>query len=126
MPDVEYMKRLAEKLERGEVPFLGANDTFEFACDQCGKCCRDREDILLSPLDIFHLSKATGKTGKEILEKYGEMPVLYAGGVMSNKLMRSALAKDRDAHFAEAEFSADNAAGVALLARLRALAEVDG
>ena len=61
----------------------------------------------------------------QILEKYGEMPVLYAGGVMSNKLMRSALAKDRDAHFAEAEFSADNAAGVALLARLRALAEVD-
>lgn len=46
MPDVEYMKRLAERFERGEVPFLEANDKFEFACDQCGKCCRDRSDKL--------------------------------------------------------------------------------
>ena len=60
----------------------------------------------------------------QLLEKYGEMPVLYAGGVMSNKLMRAELSRGIEAHFAEAEFSADNAAGVALLARLRALVEV--
>ena len=53
------------------------------------------------------------------------MPVLYAGGVMSNKLMRPSLAKGRDALFSEPEFSADNAAGVALFTRLRALAEVN-
>ena len=52
------------------------------------------------------------------IQKYGDMPILFAGGVMSNKLMRAAISMRFDACFAEPEFSADNAAGVALLCRL--------
>ena len=55
---------------------------------------------------------------EQIIEKYGKMPVLFAGGVMSNKLMRAELGKKFDAYFAGPEFSADNAAGVALLCRM--------
>ena len=51
------------------------------------------------------------------IEKHGDMPVLFAGGVMSNKLMREALKKHFRAYFAEPEFSADNAAGISLLCR---------
>lgn len=51
------------------------------------------------------------------IAKYGEMPIVFAGGVMSNKLMRSTLAGEFRAYFAEPEFSADNAAGIALLCR---------
>ena len=51
------------------------------------------------------------------LSKYGDMPIVFAGGVMSNKLMRSTLAGEFRAYFAEPEFSADNAAGIALLSR---------
>ena len=51
------------------------------------------------------------------LQKYGEMPIVFAGGVMSNKLMRGALSERFAAYFAEPEFSADNAAGIALLCR---------
>ena len=53
----------------------------------------------------------------QALQKYGEMPILFAGGVMSNKLMRIAICERFEAYFAEPEFSADNAAGVALLCR---------
>lgn len=60
---------------------------------------------------------------KQILCKYGEMPVLFAGGVMSNKLMRAELSAHLQAYFSEPEFSADNAAGVALLCRLKAMEE---
>ena len=56
---------------------------------------------------------------EQILQKYGDMPILYAGGVMSNKLMRNSLCSKFDALFAEPEFSADNAAGVALITRLK-------
>lgn len=59
----------------------------------------------------------------QILDKYGRLPVLFAGGVMSNKLMRSEISSRFEAYFAEPEFSADNAAGVALLARLKASEE---
>jgi N6-L-threonylcarbamoyladenine synthase len=60
------------------------------------------------------------------IEKYGDMPVLFAGGVMSNKLMRKGLGKSFDALFAEPEFSADNAAGISLLCRKRANTDKNG
>ena len=59
--------------------------------------------------------------GEQIEEKYGKMPMLFAGGVMSNRLMRSRLSARFDAAFAEPEFSADNAAGIALLCRAAAM-----
>ena len=51
------------------------------------------------------------------VKKYGNMPIIFSGGVMSNKLMRERLSAKFDASFAEPEFSADNAAGIALLCR---------
>ncbi len=55
--------------------------------------------------------------GADILFRTGEMPVLFAGGVMANRLMRNKLSAHFEAFFAEPEFSADNAAGIALLCR---------
>ncbi len=50
-----------------------------------------------------------------LLNKLGDMPVLFAGGVMSDKLIRDSLSKKFNAYFAEPVFSADNAAGTAFL-----------
>ena len=36
---------------------LGADDTFRFSCKQCGKCCINRDDIILTPFDLFRASK---------------------------------------------------------------------
>lgn len=57
------------------------------------------------------------KMGEQITDKYGKMPVLFAGGVMSNKYMRAKLSGKFEAYFSEPAFSADNAAGIALLCR---------
>ena len=52
-----------------------------------------------------------------ILGQYGDMPIIYAGGVMSNGIMqREISARYVSANFAAPEFSCDNAAGVAILA----------
>ena len=52
-----------------------------------------------------------------LIRKYGELPLIYAGGVMSNSMMQSEISRRYPwACFAEREFSCDNAAGVALLA----------
>lgn len=49
-----------------------------------------------------------------------EMPVLYAGGVMSNSIIKNMIAKEGfDARFAEPAFSSDNAAGCALLCAIK-------
>ena len=58
------------------------------------------------------------KLTENAFAEFGKQPVLYAGGVMSNRLIKEALQKrfHSFAHFAPPVYSADNAAGVALLA----------
>ncbi|WP_044974433.1 peptidase M22 [Ruminococcus sp. HUN007] len=53
------------------------------------------------------------------LEKYGNMPVVFAGGVMSDRIIREKLEKEFDAYFAEPEFSCDNASGLAVYAKIK-------
>ena len=54
-----------------------------------------------------------------LLKKYGNLPLLFAGGVMGNSIIRTALTRKYGAIFAEPAFSADNAAGVAVLAAIK-------
>ncbi len=52
---------------------------------------------------------------RQALEKYPGLPVLCAGGVASNQLLRQTMVKSCGAVFAEPRFSTDNAMGVAIL-----------
>ena len=56
-------------------------------------------------------------------EKMPGLPIVYAGGVMSNRFLQARLAKRANTYFAAPAFSADNAAGIALLCRRRFLTE---
>lgn len=71
-------------------------------------------DIALYALSF--IEKTLVKLTDNLREKY-DLPVLYAGGVMSNKALKTALGKFSDTYFADKAFSADNGAGAALLAR---------
>jgi len=51
-----------------------------------------------------------------VFTKFGEMPVLFAGGVSSNVILREEMERRFGAHFAQPAFSCDNAAGIAILA----------
>ena len=47
--------------------------------------------------------------------QYGEMPFVFAGGVMCNTIIRKKLENKFNAYFAEPAMSADNAVGIAVL-----------
>lgn len=49
-------------------------------------------------------------------ERFSALPVVYSGGVMSCSILKNMLA-GKDTYFAAPAFSADNAAGISLLAR---------
>lgn len=53
------------------------------------------------------------------LREYGDLPLVYAGGVMSNTIIRRAMQATYDAYFAQPDFSCDNAAGIAILTAYR-------
>lgn len=65
-------KRLEEISGSLETMKIGLDGTFTFHCTMCGKCCINREDILLSPKDIFNMAKALGLSTMKLLEKYCE------------------------------------------------------
>ena len=55
---------------------LEADDSFSFRCDQCGECCKNRNDIILSVFDICRIAKHKNMELKDVIEKYG---YLYIG-----------------------------------------------
>jgi Fe-S-cluster containining protein len=67
------------------LPTLSFDDFFEFTCKACGKCCKRREDILLSPYDLFRIAVYFNRTPQEILERYCEC---YTGGTSHFPVVR--------------------------------------
>ena len=54
------------------------------------------------------------------IEKQGRLPLVYAGGVMSDVLIRNRIiSRFEGASFAQPQFSCDNAAGTAIFAYLK-------
>ena len=87
--------------------------------------CRDMLAKGESPQDIAAFClQFIGETilamTKSALSEAGELPLVFAGGVMSDRLIRDRItALYPDASFAEPQFSCDNAAGVAISGWLR-------
>ncbi len=78
------------------------------------------EDISRFCLDF--IGKTIEKMTEYALEKYGDLPLVYAGGVMSNSIIRNRIESKFNAVFAKPDFSCDNAAGTAVLAAVKGAA----
>lgn len=88
--------------------------------NKCAKMLADGvppEDMAMYCLQYIY-SAIRGMT-LYALEKYGNFPVVFAGGVMSDSIIRKQLESEFGAYFAEPEFSCDNAAGTAIFAALQ-------
>ena len=63
------LKSIVDNLENLKI---GVDEPFRFHCTMCGKCCIDREDILLTPRDIYGMVKELQLTPPEFFKKYCE------------------------------------------------------
>lgn len=66
-----------KKIMNEEMKGLTHEDTFEFSCNICGNCCKNRQDILLSSYDVYRMSKYLNITPFELIDKYCDR---YIGG----------------------------------------------
>lgn len=86
--------------------------------------CRDRIARGEPPEEVARfclysvLAALDGMTAA-LFRRFGNLPLLYAGGVMSNTLIRRELEETYGGIFAPPAYSADNAAGIALLAAVK-------
>ena len=76
-----------------------------------------REDI--SKYVLSSICSAVDKMTEGILEEYGNLPLVYAGGVMSNTLIKDRITNKYNAYFAQPQYSCDNACGTAIFAYLK-------
>lgn len=88
--------------------------------NKCGKMLADGE----SPEDtaafcLQYIYETIRGMAWYALDKNGDMPIVFAGGVMSDRIIRGQLESEFEAYFAEPEFSCDNAAGTAVYAALK-------
>ncbi len=79
-----------------------------------GEC---KEDI--AKFVLTYISSAIFEMLVRIVDRYGDFPVVFSGGVSSNSLLQNKIKKSFDAYFPAPEFSLDNAAGCAIYAYLK-------
>jgi N6-L-threonylcarbamoyladenine synthase len=89
--------------------------------NQCRKRLADGETpSAVAKFCLASVNAAVQAMTERLLSQYGELPVVYAGGVMSNAYLKSSLQQRFGGLFAPPAYSADNAAGIALLTALKA------
>jgi len=70
---------------------------------------------LTSAYVLDYIAEAISALSKAYIDKYGETRFVYAGGVMSNSIIKTKLSSRFNSVFAEPCMSADNAVGIAYL-----------
>lgn len=101
------------KLNNGNCNLSGV----ENKCKDMFKNGASKEDICRYCID--YIMTALEKMLLYAVEIYGDLPIVFSGGVMSNSIIKKFFTEKYGAFFAEPEFSSDNAAGIAILASMR-------
>lgn len=89
----------------------------ENKCQALIKNGEKAENIALYVLNFIY--ETIKLMAEYLLEKHGDLPIVFAGGVMSNSIIREKLSKDFNCYFAEPDFSCDNAVGIAILTAIK-------
>lgn len=119
-PAGKYLEELALKSDRKfkiKPVMKGTECCLSGIENKCRKMLEngeDPEDIALFCLKSVEAALC-GMTDATLSE-YGKLPLVYAGGVMSNCIIRNTIENKYGGIFAKPEFSSDNAAGIAVLA----------
>lgn len=119
-PAGKYLEELALKSDRKfkiKPVMKGTECCLSGIENKCRKMLENGEkpeDIALFCLKSVEASLC-GMTDATLSE-YGKLPLVYAGGVMSNCIIRNTIENKYGGIFAKPEFSSDNAAGIAVLA----------
>ncbi len=70
---------------------------------------------------LCSVAESLSAMAQAVVDKYGSMPIVFAGGVSGNKMIADMLGSRFGAYFAQPQFSSDNAAGIAIYAYLKSI-----
>ncbi len=117
--ELEKLALLCDENIKAKPTVKGSDCCLSGVENICKKALVDGADKpFVAALCLKYIEEALYKMALSILEKHGDMPIIFAGGVMSNSIIRNNLIKRLNCTFCEPEFSTDNACGVAVLASI--------
>ena len=85
-------------------------------CENIFKKGEDKANIAATALD--YVTQTVIKMTRNILNSYGDLPLVFSGGVVANEYFKNEISKNFEANFASPELSGDNAVGTALLGKI--------
>lgn len=118
--ELEQLALKSSKRFHPRPSLKGADCSLSGIENQCAKMLKDgfgKEDV--ARFCLISIQAALEGMVRALFSVYGKLPLVFAGGVMSNSIIRKFMTETFGAIFAEPAFSADNAAGVAVLAALK-------
>ena len=119
-PALETLAEDAVRVPRPRISVKGYRANLSGVENQAQKMLRDGvEPSVIAAYVLDFVAETLAALSSELRNSCGELPIVYAGGVMCNKRIRARLSAFGDTAFAEPSFSADNAAGIALLCKKR-------
>lgn len=119
-PALERLALEAEEMPRVRASMEGANCHLSGVQNQCDRLlAAGASHAHVARFCLASIEAALIAMTEALFAEYGTLPLLYAGGVMSNSILRAHLSARFGGAFAEPVFSADNAAGIAVLAAMR-------
>lgn len=119
-PELEKLALKSElKLKKEKVFRRDGRFSLSGVENKCIKMLNNNEkpeDIAL--FCINYIRSALDDTVCEIISNHGNLPLVFSGGVMSNSIIRNDFKERYNAHFAEPQYSSDNACGIAVLSSI--------
>ncbi len=115
---IEALALKSNKVYKNKIKLTDGRCSLSGLQNKCEKMLSDgeaQEDV--AKYLLTYIADCVVAMTEFALNELGELPVVYAGGVMSNSIIQKLVfERIKNSYFAEPQFSCDNAAGVAYLA----------
>lgn len=119
--ELDLLASESEKCNKIKASMKGLDCSLSGLENKCRKMVEGNKKACdVAKFCIDYISASLEGMTERVIEKYGELPLVYSGGVMSNSIISERFKKKYNAIFARPEFSCDNAAGVAVIGCLKA------
>lgn len=117
---VELLALRSDKVFKNKIKLSDGKCSLSGLENKCMKMLSDgetQEDT--AKYLLTYIADSVSAMVSHALKEFGDLPLVFAGGVMSDVIIKDILLSRFDAYFAEPEFSCDNAAGISYLTYLK-------
>lgn len=112
-------KKYSEKV-KVKSTLKGFNCCLSGIENKCNKMLIDGEPKeKIAAYVLAYINQTLFDMSNLLLKEHGKMPIVFSGGVMSNSIIKESLTNKMNGLFSPPQFSADNAAGIAVLSYLK-------